>query len=188
MKRSMFVWLFVFWGVLASCLRAGAQNRLSGKVGYLVVEDLDWRDSSQMPPLVKRNVREATLYFDAESTFFIERTEGIPLSGVKENIDSLAAPFMGMSQEELAMEYAENGPNDFFIEVEEEEIIAFRGDRYYESVSTLNEMSKVPFAYAEHRDSVKINWKVFPEEKQIGELLCRKAVGSLRGRTYVAWY
>ncbi|WP_038032627.1 hypothetical protein, partial [Thermonema rossianum] len=187
MKRNI-LFLMLLWAALVCCVQAYAQNNFSGKVEYLIVEDWDWRDSSQMPPLIKRNVKSAILYFDVASTFFVERTEGVPLSGLKGSMDSIAAPYKGMSQEELAMEYAENGPKQITINVEEEGIVAFRGDRYYESISTLNEMSKVPFAYVEHRDSVKINWKVFPEEKQIGELLCRKAVGSLRGRTYVAWY
>lgn len=39
-----------------------------------------------------------------------------------------------------------------------------------------------------YTDTIKLNWQLKNEVKQIGSLTCKKASVSFRGRTYTAWY
>jgi len=49
-----------------------------------------------------------------------------------------------------------------------------------------NKKYKEPVYGREKRD--KINWKLEPETKTFGGLICHKATGVFRGKTYTAWY
>jgi GLPGLI family protein len=46
---------------------------------------------------------------------------------------------------------------------------------------------RVDYYYVKEKKSV-INWKLEKETKKIGNYTCHKAIGTLRGREYIAWY
>jgi GLPGLI family protein len=47
-------------------------------------------------------------------------------------------------------------------------------------------ISKKPFIVTDSLPDIK--WSISEETKTIGNLLCQKAVGNFRGRTYTAWF
>lgn len=47
-------------------------------------------------------------------------------------------------------------------------------------------VSKKPFVIIDSYPEIK--WSILDETKEIGSLVCQKAIGSYRGRTYTAWF
>ncbi len=62
---------------------------------------------------------------------------------------------------------------------------------HYKNTSTKQLVSRLP-ANQEMvivDDTLKpIRWKVYPDTKKIGQFICQKAVGLVKGRTYTAWF
>lgn len=161
-------------------------QKTAGKVTYLVIEDYHWQDSSSMPEPTTVNSRVATLCFNSSNALFVEKSEGVALNSVMDIQNVLS-----QKVDEAVQQYEKDvTPISAEINFAEEDI--YWTDRQKSELleihSEQNVLSKQPVAGREPLQDIRISWHLLPETRKIGSLLCKKAVGVFRGRTYEAWY